>query len=809
MNHHISTLIKTVILLVSICLIVLSPLPVVGSPAVAPAASITVTTLVDEMGTGANCSLREAIYAANYDTAYGGCTAGNGADSIYLPYFAEGGTYVLTLTTPSEGDITVTSEITIIGDNQDDTVITTSPTFNQRIFHVTSGANLTINNMTLTGGHAGDGAVGVSGLAGGYGLSGGAMDVSSATLSLNHVTLAENFAGTGGDGATGSTGVVCTNGGHGGYGGAIDAANSSITITDSIFDSNQAGSGGSGGSGVDGGAGQSGQSGCIGGAGGSGGAIYSFMSDLQISNTSFISNRTGGGGDGGTAGDGGAGSTGSVGLGGGGGGDGGEAGLGGAIYYYQSDTGEELTISTSTFYSNSTGNGGWGSAGGSGGTGGVGTNGSSGGAGGSGGNGGNGGTAGYGGKGGAIEIVNADATITGSTFSGNYTGNGGRGGSAGNGGAGGVGGNASSGTGGAGGNGGVGGIGVYGADGGAGAAISLYNGVLNISSCTMNGNTTGSGGSGGAGGNGGPGGTGGTGYVATGGIGGKGGNAGPGGDGGYGGDGGALEISSDAENAISLTNVTISGNITGTSASGGSGGNGANGGNGGDGSHIGNGGNGGNAGAGGDRGNPGSGAGIFLPDGSYVPNVTIYYHTITSNIVSIPSGTVGAAGAPGAGGGGSASGTVGLPALPGNIPTQDMVGGLDVQDADGTVHIGANIIADNDGAIPNCAGSIISDGWNIIGDFSGCSFSVSGEDDLLNVGINLINLGPLQVNKAGPMTRALLPGSNAIDWVTPGEANCDSMTPTDARGFVRPVNEWCDVGAYEAQAMFYLPLIKK
>ena len=35
------------------------------------AASITVNTVTDEDGTGANCSLREAITAANTDTAYG------------------------------------------------------------------------------------------------------------------------------------------------------------------------------------------------------------------------------------------------------------------------------------------------------------------------------------------------------------------------------------------------------------------------------------------------------------------------------------------------------------------------------------------------------------------------------------------------------------------------------------------------------------------------------------------------------------------------------------------------------------------
>src|SRR5688572_5263201 len=57
------------------------------------AAGITVNTTADEDNTGANCSLREAVTAANTDMAYGGCTAGSGADIITLP----AGTYTLTI----------------------------------------------------------------------------------------------------------------------------------------------------------------------------------------------------------------------------------------------------------------------------------------------------------------------------------------------------------------------------------------------------------------------------------------------------------------------------------------------------------------------------------------------------------------------------------------------------------------------------------------------------------------------------------------------------------------------------------------
>ena len=52
---------------------------------VAHAASIVVNDTNDELNTDGSCSLREAIEAANTDTAVDGCAAGNGADVITLP----------------------------------------------------------------------------------------------------------------------------------------------------------------------------------------------------------------------------------------------------------------------------------------------------------------------------------------------------------------------------------------------------------------------------------------------------------------------------------------------------------------------------------------------------------------------------------------------------------------------------------------------------------------------------------------------------------------------------------------------------
>ena len=57
-------------------------LVVAGEAQPAYALTITVTTTADEFGTGSDCSLREAIVAANIDVAFGGCTAGSGGDTI-------------------------------------------------------------------------------------------------------------------------------------------------------------------------------------------------------------------------------------------------------------------------------------------------------------------------------------------------------------------------------------------------------------------------------------------------------------------------------------------------------------------------------------------------------------------------------------------------------------------------------------------------------------------------------------------------------------------------------------------------------
>jgi hypothetical protein len=65
---------------------------IAAAPSSAPAATIGVTTTADQFGTGSECSVREALNAAEDDLAFGGCGPGAGADTVNLPP----GTYALT-----------------------------------------------------------------------------------------------------------------------------------------------------------------------------------------------------------------------------------------------------------------------------------------------------------------------------------------------------------------------------------------------------------------------------------------------------------------------------------------------------------------------------------------------------------------------------------------------------------------------------------------------------------------------------------------------------------------------------------------
>jgi predicted outer membrane repeat protein len=159
------------------------PLVVGGSPA--SAAVITVTSTSEGTG-GPNCTLRDAITAANTDAATGGCPAGAGADIIEL---AAGATYTFTTGLASVLDTSalpdITGPVTINGNGAVIERSTAGGTPDFRILTVGGGANVILNNVTLRNG-------GFVTTAAGAGVL-----VFNGSLTLDTVTVTGNVGGNG------------------------------------------------------------------------------------------------------------------------------------------------------------------------------------------------------------------------------------------------------------------------------------------------------------------------------------------------------------------------------------------------------------------------------------------------------------------------------------------------------------------------------------------------------------------------------------------------------------------------------------
>jgi CSLREA domain-containing protein len=382
-------------------------------PAFAAAATLTVNTTADtDTPDDGVCSLREAIAAVNSAPTGSDCGATTaGANTIVLP--ASSSPYELTIpttgtddNTSGDLDLSAPGPVTISGAGTNATTISAA-TLGNRILHVLSGA-VTIENLTLTGGHAPNGADGQPGTVDvhdishnpthpGNGFNGGAI-FNGGTLTLDHVVVAHNFAGNGGKGGDGETLVAGTSGGAGGAGGGIDNVGS-LTLTDVTVSDNQAGNGGIGGAG---GAGGTGGEGGTGGCCGDGGGVFSAGTSLTVESSTFTGNVAGTGGSGGRGGDADPSDGGEPGDGGSGAG----GSSGGAIAL----EGGSMTVRDSTFTANQ---------------GGLGGNGGNPGSGGGFAEGpppGNGGDAGDGSAGGALFIHGATASLSSVTISANTPG---------------------------------------------------------------------------------------------------------------------------------------------------------------------------------------------------------------------------------------------------------------------------------------------------------------------------------------------------------------------------------------------------
>ena len=206
------------------------------------AASIT----VDE-----NCSLGDAIEAANQDAAVGGCPAGSGADTIRLAI-----DITLTEALPS-----MTGDIAIEGNNHS---ISGDDRYN---ILVAAESNLVIRNLILTQG---------------FGSTfGGGIDARDSRVEVINSEIKNNSAGTGGGGGlyfSSSTGTHTLDIAGTSFignssvrdGGALKIVGGTVTIKESGFSSNR---------------------------GDKGGAIENTSATLHIENSTFSSNeaRLGGG----------------------------------------------------------------------------------------------------------------------------------------------------------------------------------------------------------------------------------------------------------------------------------------------------------------------------------------------------------------------------------------------------------------------------------------------------------------------------------------------------------------------------------
>ena len=318
--------------------------------------AIVVNSLADNTTSGdGQVTLREAIDAANNDSTTDLGDTGSGADVIsFDPSLFIGGPATINLsmvgdTTVGPSALGITSQITIIGPNDANglSISRDASVTNLRLFHVESGGDLTLQNLTLTNGAANGSNGGTAGGQGGGG--GGAAGMGGAlfndgSLTLLNSTLSGNTAlgGNGGRGGTGGFGGI---GGAGG--GGLNGPGQDSPYNQAIGATGGLGGGGNGGNGTGSGSGQPGSMGGFGSGGGGGG---------YGSSPGGIGGMGGfGAGAGGSGGN--TGSSASGGFGGGeggvaaifGGGGGGGAGLGGGIF---NNSGAYLTITNSTLSGN-------------------------------------------------------------------------------------------------------------------------------------------------------------------------------------------------------------------------------------------------------------------------------------------------------------------------------------------------------------------------------------------------------------------------------------------------------------------------
>jgi CSLREA domain-containing protein len=150
-----------------------------ASPAAA-GALIPVNATTDDLSANGNCTLREALVAANTDAPVDACPPGRGPDTITIP----AGVYVLSLAGPREdaastGDLDVLSDVSVVGAGRAMTTVdggSRREPSGDRVFHVLAGGHLTLSGVTVRGGYCASG--------GGI-LNAGRLDIVASTVKDN------------------------------------------------------------------------------------------------------------------------------------------------------------------------------------------------------------------------------------------------------------------------------------------------------------------------------------------------------------------------------------------------------------------------------------------------------------------------------------------------------------------------------------------------------------------------------------------------------------------------------------------------
>ena len=221
--------------------------------------TINVNSTLDVIDAGdGKCTLREAVIAANTDTASGvaagECPAGSGADTIVLP----AGAFLLVIApsgpdSATTGDLNVTANVTIIGAGEASTTIDASP-ISDRVFDVTAN-QFTLSQLRIQHGRAAGagGGVNLHGVGAQYTLShlsvlsstaattGGGI-WNGANLTLTDVLLSNNSAifGGGYEGSAGATfdHVTIANNQSSGDGGGIEQVGAATLVLNNANISN-------------------------------------------------------------------------------------------------------------------------------------------------------------------------------------------------------------------------------------------------------------------------------------------------------------------------------------------------------------------------------------------------------------------------------------------------------------------------------------------------------------------------------------------------------------------------------------------